>query len=224
MIRNALRPSCLLSGLILLAPSAARAQFQGDGQMRAGSRYVGMWFGGSWTKKIGPAFSSIPTQPYAILAARSEYVLESKGRLALSFFMEAMPAIVVQDVPHYHVVETWQPPNGPMRRRKIWDSRGPVYGIGVTPVGMQYYVALSPKVRAFMNMSGGLSWFTRDMPVPDSKQINFLGDIGGGLRIARGTGGFIVGMKFHHMSNANQGHQNPGIDGNVVYAGLIRAR
>jgi len=77
MIRNAVRTFYLLAGLLLAAPSATRAQFQGDGQMRAGSRYVGMWFGGSWTKKIGPAFSSIPTQPYMILSARSEYVLES---------------------------------------------------------------------------------------------------------------------------------------------------
>ena len=223
MIRNAIRPTCLLAGLLLLAPLAARAQFHDAGQMRAGSRYVGMWVGGSWTA-VGPSFSSIPTKPYAILSARVEYVLESKGWLALAFFMEAMPAIVVQNVPHYHIVDTWQPPSGPMRRRKIWDLSGPVYGFGITPVGMQYYLAIAPKVRAFVNMSGGVSWFTRDMPVPDSKQINFLGDLGAGLRISRGSGGIIVGMKFHHMSNANQGHQNPGIDGNVVYAGLMRAR
>jgi hypothetical protein len=221
MISKALRLATLFG---LVAVAAASGQSAASGQLRPGARFVGMWFGGSWSKKIGPAFSSIPTQPYAILAARSEYVLEARGPVAVSFFVEAMPAIVVGEVPHYHVVESWQPPNGPMRRRKVWDTRAPVYGFGITPVGMQLYTTLSPRIRAFLNASGGVAWFTRDMPVPDSKQTNFLGDLGGGLRIARGSGALLMGLKFHHMSNGNQGHQNPGIDGNVLYAGWVRAR
>ena len=221
MISKAIRLAALLG---VINAGIALGQTAGSGQLRPGARFTGMWFGGSWSNKIGPAFSSIPTQPYAIMAARSEYVLEAKGRLAVAYFMEAMPAIVVGEVPYYHVVESWQPPNGPMRRRKVWDARAPVYGFGITPVGMQFYTTVSQRVRAFVSASGGVAWFTRDMPVPDSKQWNFLGDLGGGLRIARGSGALLMGVKFHHMSNGNQGHENPGIDGDVLYAGWIRSR
>ena len=42
--------------------------------------------------------------------------------------------------------------------------------------------------------------------------------------ISLGLCGVLLGFKFHHMSNANRGRQNPGIDGNVVYLGLSKTR
>src|SRR5207253_5123857 len=109
-------------------------------------------------------------------------------RLALSFYMEVLPVIVVTDVPRYHLASLWVPPEGPTIQGKVWDDPAPVYGFGVTPAGMQAYLRTSEHVSLFMFMSAGAAVFTRDMPVPDAKQLNFLADLGGGIRVARPKG------------------------------------
>ena len=214
----------LLALPVLLAVPATTAAQRAD-DLAPGTRFFSAYFAGSWSDAVGPAYSSIPTQPYVMMVGRAEYVLEAFGPARLAFYMEAMPAIVVADVPHYHWGTFWLPPEGPMVTQKVWDQPAPVYGAGVTPVGVQLYLKLGARVSAFASASGGVAWFTRDMPVPDAKRLNFLADLGTGLRIARGERhAVIVGGKFHHMSNANLGRQNPGIDGNVVYAGLSKTR
>ena len=212
----------LLATMLVTGPLAGQAS---DDGLRPGRRHLSAYIAGSWTKQFGPAYSSIPTQPYGMLVGRTEYVLEANQRFALSFYMEVMPAILVDGVPRYHYANLWVPPAGPTVRGKVWDDPGLVFGVGATPAGMQAYVRTSERVSLFMSTSGGAAWFTRDMPVPDAKQLNFLVDLGGGIRVARKTGSaFVAGVKFHHMSNGNLGRQNPGIDGNLVYAGLSRPR
>ena len=212
----------LATTLVAAAPLAGQPV---DDGLRPGRRHLSAYVGGSWSVMFGPDYSSIPTQPYGMLAGRSEYVLEANDRFALSFYMEVLPVIVVQGVPHYHYANLWVPPAGPTVRGKVWDDRGLVYGFGATPAGIQGYLKASERVSWFLSTSGGAAWFTRDMPVPDARRLNFLVDLGGGIRIARESGSaFIAGVKFHHMSNGNLGRQNPGIDGNVLYAGLSRPR
>ena len=218
-----MRVAALLA-MTLVAAGPVQGQQREDGLV-PGHRFLSAFVAGSWTKQFGPGYSSIPTRPYGMLVGRTEYVLESNSRLALSFYMEVMPVIVVADVPRYHFANLWVPPAGPTVRGKVWDDPALVYGFGVTPAGMQAYVRTSPRVSLFMSTSGGAAWFTRDMPVPDARRLNFLVDLGGGIRVARQKGSaFIAGVKFHHMSNGNLGRQNPGVDGNVVYAGLTRPR
>jgi hypothetical protein len=207
--------------MLSMLPAAVGAQ-QRD--LRAGVRAWSVWAGGSWSDRVGPSYSTIPTQPYALIGLRSEYVLETVGRLAFAYYAEMIPAIVVDGVPQYHVVDIWQPPAGPMKPTKVWDDPAPVYGVGFTPAGLQIYLSLTSKVRLFANAAGGMLWFTRDMPVPDASRLNFSAEAGGGVRIARGPNGILIGAKFHHMSNGYMGKENPGIDGNVLYAGLSRAR
>jgi hypothetical protein len=207
-----------------LVTGSLGGQTRDDG-LKPGRRHLSAFVAGSWTKLFGPGYSSIPTQPYGMLVGRSEYVLEASDRFALSFYMEVLPAIVVHGVPHYHYADLWVPPAGPTVRGKVWDDPGLVYGFGATPAGMQAYLRASERVSWFLSTSGGAAWFTRDMPVPDARRLNFLVDLGGGIRIANESGSaFIAGLKFHHMSNGNLGRQNPGIDGNVLYAGLSRPR
>jgi hypothetical protein len=200
---------------------------EGDNGLAVGRRHVSAYVAGSWSDRFGPAYSSIPTQPYGMIVGRAEYVVEATASGALSFYMELMPVIVMDGVPRYHMALLWQPPAGPMVNTKVWDEPAVVYGAGITPAGVQLYGNVTRMVSLFANLSGGVAWFTRDMPVPDARRLNFLVDVGGGLRVARRDGSgnaLLMGFKFHHMSNAGRGPQNPGIDGNVIYAGLSKAR
>lgn len=216
------RAVALAASLALVPPAVAQSSANG---LVAGRRHLTGYFAGSWSNKFGPAFASIPTQPYAMLVGRSEYVVESSDILALSYYLEIIPAMVVSAVPHYHYGDVWLPPEGPIVRGKIWDDRALVYGAGGAPAGMQVYAHVTRMISLFGSISGGAVWFTRDMPVPDARRLNFFGDAGAGVRVARRGGrAVILGCKFHHMSNANRGPQNPGLDGNVLYAGLSKSR
>lgn len=217
-VRAALLATMLMSGRPLLGQPP-------DDGLQSGRRHLSAYIGGSWSDQIGPAYSSIPTRPYGMIVGRSEYVLEATSRFALTFYMEVIPVIVVDGVPRYHYGNLWVPPAGPVVRGKVWDAPAPVYGFGATPAGIQGYLRANERISVFVSTSAGAAWFTRDMPVPDARQLNFLVDLGGGIRIARGSGSaFVAGAKFHHMSNGNMGRQNPGVDGNFVYAGLSRPR
>jgi hypothetical protein len=214
----------VLAMLSAVRPPSVAAQDAGNG-LAVGRRHLSAFIAGSWSDRFGPAYSSIPTQPYAMLVGRAEYVVEATSSGALSFYMELMPVIVVDRVPRYHTAMQWQPPGGPMVGTKVWDAPAMVYGAGVTPAGVQLYGNVTRMVSLFGNLSGGVAWFTRDMPVPDARRLNFLLDVGGGIRVARdGGSALLLGFKFHHMSNAGLGRENPGIDGNVVYAGLSKTR
>ena len=218
---------CVLFALAMLpavSPGTIAAQDAGNG-LAVGRRHLSAYVAGSWSDRFGPAYSTIPTQPYAMVVGRAEYVVEATGSGALSFYMELMPLILMDGVPRYHTALVWQPPAGPMVNSKVWDEPAMVYGAGLTPAGVQLYGNITRMVSLFGNLSGGVAWFTRDMPVPDARRLNFLVDAGGGLRIPRREGNaFLAGFKFHHMSNAGRGRQNPGIDGNVIYVGLSKAR
>jgi hypothetical protein len=217
------RPVLVLAMMLALLPPAAAQD--GSNGLVVGRRHLSAYVAASWSDRFGPTYSSIPTQPFAMLVGRAEYVIESTSSGAVAFYMEVIPAIVMDRVPHYHWALLWQPPEGPMVREKVWDEPAMVFGAGLTPAGFQIYGNVTRMMSVFGNVSAGAAWFTRDMPVPDARRLNFLLDAGGGLRIARGGGGaLLMGFKFHHMSNANRGRQNPGVDGNVFYAGLSKAR
>jgi hypothetical protein len=100
-------------------------------------------------------------------------------------------------------------------------GRGPVYGFGANPLGLEL---LGPRVRAirpYVGAAGGFLWFTRNTPEPEARRLNATFEAGGGLRVARGAHhSLLVGWKFHHLSNAWTAPYNPGLDGNVFYVGF----
>jgi hypothetical protein len=95
----------------------------------------------------------------------------------------------------------------------------------VSPIGLQFYSARSGGARLFAGGSAGAIWFNRDMPVAGARRFNFALQLGTGVELAARNGGALVlGYKFHHLSNAGTARANPGIDGHVVYVGLMRRR
>ena len=52
------------------------------------------------------------------------------------------------------------------------------------------------------------------------RRTNFTLEAGGGVRVRIGAAQWAqLGYKYHHISNAGTAFANPGLDGNVLYAG-----
>jgi hypothetical protein len=155
------------------------------------------------------------------VAFRYSRVLAANDNLALKYHIDAIPFAMIA------------------YKRELFYQSGPnsffalhpgskSYAFGVTPVGFQLNFRRKAKVQPFLTAEAGLLIFNK--PIPDDrtslfpnragKNLNFTLAGGGGLEFPTNSGrSYILGFKFHHISNASTGNINPGFDQNLFYFG-----
>jgi len=97
-----------------------------------------------------------------------------------------------------------------------------VYGVAITPLGFTLEFRPRGRLHPFAELVGGLIASTEPIPYtgPDATGLNFLFDLGGGLRWDLSeTRAITVGYKYLHISNAFTTDFNPGIDNNIIFIG-----
>jgi hypothetical protein len=98
-----------------------------------------------------------------------------------------------------------------------------VYGVAATPVGFTADLGRLHKAYPFLQTNEGIIASTEPIPINviGATGLNFLIDIGGGVRIKTGQRYAIsLGYKFVHVSNGGTTGVNPGLDNNVFFAGF----
>jgi hypothetical protein len=93
------------------------------------------------------------------------------------------------------------------------------------PLGLKVYTSISNSIRLFSTAAAGVLVFNDDVPVFGAPEANFALELGGGfdIRLSQRRA-LTVGYKFHHISNGGLSRVNPGMDANVLYAGISRSR
>ncbi len=95
------------------------------------------------------------------------------------------------------------------------------YAVGFSPFGVELATPRAKRVSVFAATSAGGLVFGRPYPIPESGRFNFTLEYGGGVLVRAGAARWIrAGYKYHHLSNAYTAQENPGVDGNVFYAGF----
>jgi hypothetical protein len=132
------------------------------------------------------------------------------GAMTLTYTADIVPvALELQRTTFYIVHE-----------KVLKNPAGTVFGAGANPFGLQLNLG-HRKLQPFVNSSAGFLYFTRQVPSPASSQFNFTFNFGGGVQFFTASRrSFTVGYKYHHLSNAETGTINPGIDSNVIYVGF----
>jgi hypothetical protein len=105
----------------------------------------------------------------------------------------------------------------------LFEPSHAVYGFAVTPLGFTADFARGHRVYPFVETDEGIIASSEPIPinVPGATGLNFVIDLGGGVRIKTGQRHAIsLGYKFLHISNAFTSPVNPGVDNNVFFAGL----
>lgn len=105
----------------------------------------------------------------------------------------------------------------------LFEPSHAVYGFAVTPLGFTADFLRSHKVCPFLQTSEGIIASSQPIPIniTGATGLNFLIDVGGGLRIQAGPHrALTLGYKFLHISNGFTAPVNPGVDNNVFYAGF----
>ena len=98
-----------------------------------------------------------------------------------------------------------------------------VYGFAVTPLGFTAAFGRRHRLYPFFQTNEGIIASSEPIPidVTGATGLNFLIDVGGGLRIKAGPQREItLGYKFLHISNGFTSAVNPGVDNNIFYAGF----
>ena len=218
---RSVRPIGILIAFALLATSAA-AQSPGQPSRQPS---LGAWAGASFYSPGGDFLGGETNRDLFLAGVRAEWVFATGRHLALAATVDAIPLAIVTRNPYYtdRVVGSAISRHGERVDILEQTGRGPVYGFGASPLGLEL---LGPRIRAmrpYLGAAGGFLWFTRNTPEPEARRLNATFELGAGLRIARGEHReLLVGWKFHHLSNAWTAPYNPGLDGNLVYLGFQR--
>jgi Lipid A 3-O-deacylase (PagL) len=159
------------------------------------------WFNGAFEN--GHAFSSTVGARNYQLETRYERLIYWKEPFAVRWVFEVVPVALVGD------------------RYTSTGHRAYSYGVGGSPIGAQVNFVHYRHVEPFLTSGGGFLYFNHRM-FGTSQQFNFTAQLGGGVQLftsSRRTA-IDLGYKYHHISNANLGNQNPGLDSHMLFVGL----
>src|SRR5215472_6782171 len=92
------------------------------------------------------------------------------------------------------------------------------WGGGAEPIGFAWNFRTASHFQPILETAGGVVYFNDQVPIADSSQFNFMFHFGAGIEFYGRSGHFLtIGYRYQHISNANTGHFNPGIDSNLIY-------
>lgn len=182
---------------------------------------VGPYAGLGLNSPGGEKWGSVADRDHLILGVRASADVARWGRLALAFSPEVVPALILSNNPIYETVPMQV--GGVTRQTQVVVGYGPVYGLGIAPLGTEVTLRTGSTMQAFVAVAVGVIWFTREVPVANSKAYNYTIELGGGLLWEYEPGRRIrFGYMFHHLSNAWSAMENPGLDGDIFYVGMER--
>jgi hypothetical protein len=158
------------------------------------------WFNGAFEN--GHVFSSTVGARNYQLESRYERLIYWREPFAVRWVFDAVPLALVGD------------------RYTNTGRRAYSYGVGGSPIGAQVNFVHYRRVEPFLTSGGGFLYFNHHMF--GATQFNFTAQLGGGVQLftsSRRTA-IDLGYKYHHISNANLGNQNPGLDSHMLFVGL----
>jgi opacity protein-like surface antigen len=166
-----------------------------------GTNEFGFWVGGS--PDSSRIFGDIEDRKLLLVALRYGRVLAAWESISLEYTLDVFPAAVVFEPGH-------------VRR-----GRSTIYGAGLSPVGFKVNFGQQSWIKPFVAASVGVLYFQDDVPVPRSSRLNFSPEVGLGVQFFFAPKRAVtLGYKLQHISNANTGRSNPGMDSHVLYAGF----
>jgi hypothetical protein len=210
----------LLWLILCLAPAAAHAGLcsEATGEPRNDFEFLAGYSPGSSTFLIGRATD----RRFAAAGFAYSFRCWLWDSVAIGYTATVLPAaILFQPAQTYYALS----PTGALET-----SHYPahlVYGVGVEPLGFTFEFARKRRIEPFVELGGGIIASTEPIPfnVPAGTGLNFLADLGGGVRWKIGrTRAVSIGYRLMHISNANTTSVNPGIDNHVLWMGFSLSR
>ncbi|MDR3746213.1 MAG: acyloxyacyl hydrolase [Acidobacteriaceae bacterium] len=98
------------------------------------------------------------------------------------------------------------------------------YALAISPLGARVSGFSSHRLQPTFSADLGMVFSSRDLPVDGTASSNFLFSFGPGMQLIQGSSAIRLEYLYRHMSNANSGDYNPGVDSGVFRLTLSRLR
>ncbi len=174
---------------------------------------VGAFVGAARNSPNDGLLGTIPNRDLFMLGLQAGTRILRLGPVRVNYVAQVIPFFVIIDraAPAY---DPYLDANGIARLPER------SYAVGFSPFGLEVVAPLWRRAAVFATSSGGGLIFTRKFPDVTGRRTNFTLEAGGGVRIrVSATQWAQLGYKYHHISNAGTAFANPGLDGNILYAG-----
>lgn len=178
-----------------------------------------VWTG--FAPNMSTPFGGARKSTFMEVGFRYSRVLIGSDNVALKYHVDLIPFAAI----NYQREQVFQ--SAPTSFFQVYTSTK-AFAFGVTPVGFQLNFRRKSKIQPFLTAEAGLLIFDKTIPDDRSpvfpnrfgKKLNFTLAGGGGIEFLSGSSrSYILGFKFHHISNASTGNINPGFDQNLFYFG-----
>lgn len=196
----------LLILALCLCAAAAGAQTSSQPDDSVGSWQLAPFLGYAQRSPVG-RWGETPDRDHHFAGVHLNTPLLRIGRATIFYAPNVVPLLIVTK-------------RGMNNAYGLEDSGAPAYAAGLSPFGFRIGGQRKSGIEMYVEAAAGGLWFSRPIPGPDAKSFNYTVEWGGGVVVPAGKRRLQFGYKRHHISNANTAAWNPGIDGNVFYAGL----
>lgn len=165
--------------------------------------------------------TSLRKSNFGFAAVRYSRRIAGNDSVALKYTLDAIPAAVI-NYEKRRAIQT------AATAVAVETEDETVYGVGLTPLGLQLNFRRRNKIQPFVAGNAGLIIFSKVIPddrsalFPDRKgtRLNFATGAGGGVEfVADSERSYTLGYQFQHISNASRGNINPGFNHNLFYFG-----
>jgi Lipid A 3-O-deacylase (PagL) len=191
----------------------------------------GVWTAGARDEPLSTRVGHTHNRDLYAIGVRGAWPLSRGEVTRLEYTADVIPAIVSTEMPTYAEarrvlrcrpsMDSCAEPLPASETPEALASGRSVYGVALVPAGIQLRVAVAPRLSLLARAAAGVVWFERRVPDPRETQLNFWGDVGAGAELAVG-GALALGAAFrlNHVSNADFGPVNPGMNTRLVELGV----
>ncbi len=192
---------------------------------KSGSNREWGFFGGSYTIHKDLKGES-QKAPVVLFGLRYAWTTKNNPSHRLRYYMDFDPLIIV-NYRERRPIRT-----SPTTTTFVGD-RKTVFGVGFTPVGLQFNWRNSRKFQPYIAGGFGVAVFNKKFPdnrsplQPDKigNRFQLMPEFGAGVEIRNSeTKSYFIGYKYHHLSNGYTAPLNVGYNTNMVYAGMYFQR
>lgn len=186
-----------------------------------------VWSAGARNEPLNTRVGWTHDRDLYIVGLRVRWMLSGGANLKVAYTADFMPAVLSTGMPEYADVLPPCPPVGPCVVPFVPQTvtRHTVYGVGVAPIGLELSLFSTRRFAFLVRGSAALARFSRPIPDPEGKQLNFMFDAGAAaeVRVSRRVG-LTGGYRLNHISNGGRGTVNTGMNSRMLEFGLIVAR
>lgn len=176
-----------------------------------GANEIGIWGGGAFSVSTIGGLDEVETEGrrVGVVSFRYGRVLLRRDAFALEYFADLIPFAL-----QTNTIVVAGDGSGAFVRTNA-------HGAGLAPLGARIVFRPGSRVKPYVGVSGGALLFDEEVPLPGANKFAWTADLEMGGQIwTGGRSSLTLGLRYHHISNANTGDVNPGLNAFVFFAGF----